>query len=66
MSAAAKPAKTDAPAADLQPAPGLAPAAESQDPAVHQLIAEAYTAHQNGDEAAEQAARAELAKLGFQ
>lgn len=40
-------------------------ASESGDPAVHQLIADAYTAHQNGDEDAEAEALAALAKLGF-
>ena len=45
--------------------PALASAAASGDPAVHQLIADLYTAEQNGDEDAAQAARDALAKLGF-
>lgn len=63
---AAKPAKSETPTEKPRPATVLAPAAESHNPAVHQLIAEAYTAHQNGDEAAEQSVRARLAELGYQ
>lgn len=42
----------------------LAKAAESGDPAVHQLLGAIYTAEQNGDDTA--ALREELAKLGFE
>lgn len=44
----------------------LAPAAKSSDPAVHQLMAEMYTAQQNDDKDAEKAARDELRQLGYE
>jgi hypothetical protein len=44
----------------------LAPASESQDPAVHQLLAERDIAQQNKDKTAEKNATDELAKLGFE
>lgn len=46
--------------------PALAKASESGDPAVHQLMADIYTAEQNGDDDLAQAARDKLAKLGFE
>jgi hypothetical protein len=49
-----------------EPAPALASAAASGDPAVHQLIAEADIARQNGDEDGVQAALVELKALGYQ
>lgn len=49
-----------------QPPAVLASAAAATDPAVHQLLAVADVARQNGDADAEQAARAELEKLGYQ
>jgi hypothetical protein len=47
-------------------APKLAPASESSDPAVHQLIAEQQTAHMNGDQARVAEVAAALAELGFE
>lgn len=47
------------------PAPVLAPASESGDPAVHQILAERQTAAMNSDEGAIAAADSALAKLGF-
>lgn len=44
--------------------PALARAAESGDPAVHQLLGAIYTAEQNGDDVA--ALRKQLADLGFE
>jgi len=44
----------------------LAPAAESSDPAVHQLLAEIQTAQMNDDKDAESAARKELRQLGYE
>jgi hypothetical protein len=44
----------------------LARAAESGDPAVHQVLAELGTARANGDDAAVAALTARLADLGFQ
>lgn len=43
----------------------LSPAAESSDPAVHQLLAELQTALLNQDEDAAKGVRDDLAKLGF-
>jgi hypothetical protein len=43
----------------------LAPAAESTDPAVHQLMAEVDILRQNGDDDAVQAKLADLAELGY-
>ena len=42
----------------------LAPAGESGDPAVHQLLAELETARSNGDDAGVTAAKTALADLG--
>jgi len=51
----------------VKPRPAtLAPAAESSDPAVHQLLAERDIAARNGDEDAAKAATARLAELGYQ
>lgn len=47
------------------PARDLAPAAESGDPAVHQLIAEMDILRQNGDDDAVKAKQGELAELGY-
>lgn len=44
----------------------LAPAAGSSDPAVHQLMAEIYTAQQNNDKDAEKAASDALRQLGYE
>ena len=44
----------------------LAPAAESSDPAVHQLLAEIQTAQMNDDKDAEKDAREELRQLGYE
>jgi hypothetical protein len=52
-------------AAEQLPA-ALASAAAATDPAVHQLLAAADVARQNGDADAERAVRAELRKLGYQ
>lgn len=49
-----------------KPAPKLASAAGSSDPAVHQLLAERQTAHLNGDSGREARITAELADLGFE
>jgi hypothetical protein len=60
---------TETKTSEPKPAPvgsKLAPAAESSDPAVHQLMAEMYTAQQNDDKDAEAAARKELRQLGFE
>lgn len=46
-------------------APVLAPASESGDPAVHQLIAEMDIARRNGDDARVESLTARLADLGF-
>jgi hypothetical protein len=43
----------------------LAPASESADAAVHQLLAERQTASMNGDEAGMRAVDEALAKLGY-
>jgi hypothetical protein len=43
----------------------LARASESGDPAVQKLIADMYTAEQNGDDDQAEAARKALAELGF-
>ena len=43
-----------------------APAAESGDPAVHQLLAEIQTAQSNGDDNAEKDLRKQLAELGYE
>lgn len=55
-------AKTEKPAT----AGPLGRAAESSDPAVHQLLAERQTAVMNDDKDAVKAATAELNKLGFE
>ena len=44
----------------------LAPAAESSDPAVHQLLAEIQTAKLNDDKDAEKNAREDLRALGYE
>jgi hypothetical protein len=44
----------------------LAPAAESTDPAVHQLLAEIQTAQMNDNKDAEAAAREDLRALGYE
>ena len=49
-----------------KPAPKLARAWESGDPAVHQLLAEIATARSNGDDAALKAVTEELAALGYE
>ena len=46
--------------------PALARASESGDPAVHSLLADIYTAEQNGDDDLAAAGRAALAELGFE
>jgi hypothetical protein len=46
--------------------PALAKASESGDPAVQSLIADIYTAEQNGDDDQAAAARKALAELGFE
>ena len=48
-----------------KPAPVLAPASESGDPAVHQLLAARQTAEMNGSDEGVKAATDALAKLGF-
>ena len=48
------------------PEPVLGPAAESGDPAVHQLLAARDIADRNGDEKAAKAATAALAELGVE
>lgn len=57
---------TDKPAAGAAPRASLAPAAESSDPAVHQLLAEIQTAQMNDDKDAEKAASDELRKFGYE
>lgn len=54
------------PKSKAEPTANLAPAAESSDPAVHQLLAEIQTAQANGDDDAVRAARTDLRKLGYQ
>jgi hypothetical protein len=44
----------------------LAPAAESSDPAVHQLLGDIQTAQMNDDKDAEAAAREDLRALGYE
>jgi hypothetical protein len=47
-------------------APAARPrASESGDPAVHQLLADAYIARQNGDDDKAEAAEAALRELGY-
>lgn len=58
----AKPAEKHA----AGPEPKLAPASESGDPAVHQLLAELQTARSNGNDDAVQALTGRLAELGFE
>jgi hypothetical protein len=48
------------------PAPVLGSAAESADPAVHQLLAQRDIAERNGDQDAVKAATAALAELGVE
>jgi len=55
-----------APSAPAAPRGKLAPAAESGDPAVHQLLAEIQTAQSNGDDNAEKDLRKQLAELGYE
>ena len=59
---------TESKTAEQKPAVGskLAPAAESSDPAVHQLLAEIETAKSNDDKDAEKAAREDLRALGYE
>lgn len=45
--------------------PELARASESTDPAVHQLLAELNTANANGNSAAAETLRSQLADLGY-
>ncbi len=47
------------------PAPTLAPAGESGDPAVHKLLADLETARRNNDADGVKAAQAALLTLGF-
>ncbi len=47
-------------------APKLARAAESGDPAVHQILAELQVARRNGDAAAVRELTGELAELGYE
>jgi len=56
----------DKPAAGAAPRANLAPAAESGDPAVHQLLAEIQTAQMNDDKDAEKNAREDLRALGYE
>lgn len=56
----------ESPPEPVPAAPSLARAAESGDPAVHQVLAELGTARANGDDAAVAALTARLADLGFQ
>lgn len=60
-----KPAETK-PAAGAVSRVDLAPAAESSDPAVHQLLAEIQTAQMNDDKDAEKNAREDLRALGYE
>lgn len=48
------------------PPPELAPAGESADPRVHQLLAERETAERNGDADAVKAVDEQLAALGVE
>lgn len=59
---------TDTKPAEPKPSVGgnLAPAAESSDPAVHQLLAEIQTAQMNDDKDAEKNAREDLRALGYE
>ena len=58
--------KPPTPAAPAAPRGKLAPAAESGDPAVHQLLADIQTARLNGDDAAVKDLTKKLADLGFE
>jgi len=68
----AETSKTETKTAETKPAAGaaprgnLAPAAESSDPAVHQLLAEIQTAQMNDDKDAEKDAREDLRALGYE
>jgi len=55
----------DAEKTKAAPPPALAPASESEDSAVQQLIAEQDIHRQNGDDAAVAAITERLAELGF-
>lgn len=50
---------------EAEPSVVLADGSASHDPVVHQLMANRYTATQNGDAEAYAAYTAELAKLGY-
>lgn len=50
---------------ETKAAPKLSPAAESGDPAVHQLLAEQDIARRNGDEDGVKEASKKLADLGY-
>lgn len=52
--------------AKAEPKRQLQPAAESSDPAVHQILAEIQTASLNEDADAEAEARKRLADLGYE
>lgn len=60
-----KPTPKAAAVAKAAPAAELAKAGHSSDPAVHQLMANRWTAEQNGDTAGVAAADKALAALGF-
>lgn len=60
-SAAAKPEQKAAP----NPTPGLTPAGETSNPAVHQLLAELETARTNGQTEDAQDIVSYLAELGY-
>jgi len=67
MAETKKPDQSSSAAKEAAAAPkaSLAPAAESGDPAVHQLLAELDIARSNGDEGGVKAAVDALAELGF-
>jgi hypothetical protein len=60
-----RPGGSTSPPAKATARPALAPAAESSDPAVHQLLAERDIAARNNDTDAAEAATARLAELGY-
>lgn len=52
--------------APVSPAAALLPAAQSSDPAVHQVLAEIQTARANGDDDQATALTKRLAELGYE
>lgn len=64
--ASTKPTPPSPPKASEAPAPPLLSAAASQDPAVHQVLAEIDVARRNGNDEAVRAGIRRLAELGYE